>query len=160
MQVAEPTEQKECLNKLKSYQVAQIGDPKLCEQIDGNRNSCIMNIAAADNDVELCKEIDDKVMQDECINIIIHAFAWQEDNVTLCYQAPDEQNKLSCIKRVIQEHQDLAYCDESIISTNGLFDDCRSIIMINQVIANNDTSICEQIPVQDYKDMCFTEFAL
>ncbi|MBT6691237.1 hypothetical protein HOB10_02815 [Candidatus Parcubacteria bacterium] len=157
---ADADEQEECLERLRVYQINQIGKPEMCDQLDTSRDSCLMNIAVGDNDTNICKDISDQDLQKECINLIIHSYALQQDDASICYEAFDEENKLNCMKAVAHEHQDLDYCDTDIMVNNDLGDTCRSIVLINHVSANNDNSICEQIPLQDYKDMCFTEFAL
>jgi len=160
LQSADSNEQEECLDKLKSYQISQVGRVDLCQQLDDNRDSCIINIAVGNNNLDVCQQISDQAIKDDCISTIVNSLAIQKDDISVCYQAIDDASKKYCMQSVTYNHNDLSYCDSDIINNNGFVEECRSIVLINQVAQNNNTSLCEQIPLQEYKDMCFTEFAL
>ena len=133
LQIANANEQNECLDKLKTYQINQLGRPELCQQLDNEQDNCFLNAAVAKYDIDICDEIDSDTIKNECKDTLIYKTAWESGDVAVCYQASNDDERLRCIERVMQEQTDLDNCDDNIITSNDLTELCQSYVLLNQV---------------------------
>lgn len=150
-------EKNDCLATLKIRQVNILDKVEYCGQLSGSKkDTCIKTMAFKNNDLELCASIADNDVMKYCKDNLTKFKAQKDKNVLLCLDL-GEAAKDQCITSVFSNETDIAYCDTDVIQNNNLTDTCQSIIYTNQAISQNNPSVCDQIPIGEYKDMCHLE---
>ncbi len=153
-------EKNDCLDTLKIRQVSILAKSEYCSQLSGSKkDTCFKNIAFKNNDLSLCDSIQNSDARQYCKDNITLLKAQKDKNILLCLDLADDY-KNQCIAGVFTNEVDVAYCDTDVVSQNNLADTCRSIIYSNQAFVQNDSSICEQIPLDNYKESCFAELSI
>ena len=150
-------EKNDCLNTVKIRQVSILGKAELCDQVSGSKKDvCYRNMAFKDDDLGLCASIDNQDIREDCQNDLTKFKAQKDKNILLCLDL-NEDSKNQCIRGVFSNETDVAYCDVDVVVNNGISDICKSIIYTNQAFSQNDSSLCKQIPLFEYKEGCITE---
>ena len=147
-------EKEECLEMLKSLQVTFLEDEELCEQLDDQKDQCFKNLAINKKDIEICNKIEDESLKVFCMDFIYQYQAETEGNVELCDNIQENFQKEICIESVFEYAGSIEMCNSDYITNNNLVDKCMSIILLKRAILLNDFDMCEQIPLEEYKEEC------
>lgn len=150
-------EKDECLDKMRLMQVLLLDKPELCNELEYYKDNCFSEQAFKRKDLQLCDSIIDSSSKNFCKNLLTHTKALKKNDITLCSNINDNNRKQDCISGVISRQDDLSFCDSEFIANNNFINECKSIILSHQAWENNDPSICEQIPLESYKEVCFEE---
>ncbi|HAH04297.1 MAG: hypothetical protein UV78_C0019G0007 [Parcubacteria group bacterium GW2011_GWA2_43_17] len=153
---AEP-DSTECLDRVQLQQVFILDNPDLCSQLSGQQDKCYENFAYSRNDLKYCDLIQNQAAKSGCVDLVSHVSALNNDNIALCDNINSETRKSDCRSGVMTNHNDLSYCDLSYIQNNNLVDECYSIIFSNQARQSNNSALCDQVPLDNYKLSCFSE---
>lgn len=153
-------EKNDCLETLKIRQVSILDNAEYCNQLSGSKkDTCFNNMAFKNNDLSLCASIESQTAKSNCQDQLTKFKAQKDKNVLLCLDLSHDF-KDQCIVGVFSNETDAAYCDTDVVKNNSLVDICQSIIYRTQAFEQKDSSICEQIPLNDYKDSCFVELSI
>ena len=147
-----------CLEIVKSLQVTFLDKPELCNQLDDQKDQCLKNLALHRQDQALCDLIDDASLKRFCTDSLSSGQARKENDISLCGKIEGENQRNDCIDNIIELQGDLSFCDSEFIINNDLSDRCQSIILLRESSYNDDSSICEQIPLELYRDICYRNF--
>jgi len=69
-----------------------------------------------------------------------------------------QQSKQDCLASIFGQQKDLSFCGQEVVKNNSLTDVCRSLILLNQAATTGNKSLCQQIPLADYKNNCLVEY--
>ena len=148
-----------CLEIVKSLQVTILDKPELCEQLDSQKDQCLKNLAIHRKDQALCDLIEDSSLKRFCTDSLKYSQAMKENDIILCDDIVGKNQKDDCVERFIERENDLSFCDSEFIINNDLSNKCKSIILLNKSSHNDDPNICEEIPLEMYKDICLRRFS-
>ncbi|RJQ35185.1 hypothetical protein C4566_01080 [Candidatus Parcubacteria bacterium] len=152
-----PAEKDDCLATLKIRQVSILDNPELCNQLSGEKKDvCFKNMAYKGSDYDLCAYISNQETKKTCQDDMLIAKAKKDKNILLCLDLAGDIKNI-CISSVLSGETDVSYCEVDTVKNNSLTDICQSIIYSNQAFAQGDRSICENIPLSDYKEGCLGE---
>lgn len=155
----EEQKKNDCLGSLLSYQVGLIDKPELCQQLSGQyKDNCYNNMAAKRLDLSLCQNIDDQTKKTECSDSINLSKAMDNNDPNSCLGISDEDEKNRCMEVVFFSQSELSFCSNSVVVDNGFQDLCQSMVLTNQAFINADISICDQVPLEDYKQSCKDQY--
>lgn len=150
-------EQQDCFDSVFMQQVVILNQPELCSQLSSYQDRCFESLAYKNKDLELCNSITKSNTRNSCKDLLTHLKALEDNNIVLCNSIINEVKRDNCFSGVMSQQNDLNYCNSEFISNNNLFNQCQSIILSNQAWQNSDTTLCEQIPLESYKQACFEE---
>lgn len=149
----------DCYDSIKIRQASIVANAGLCNQLSGkSKDTCFRNIAYKNNDMGICANISDQNMKSECQKDMTVVKAQKDKNIVLCLDLSQE-NRNSCVSSVLSGEADENYCSNDFVTDNGLSDICKSVIYMNKAFVQGDSSICEQIPLEEYKAACVSELS-
>ena len=148
-----------CMEIVKSLQVTFLDKPELCNQLDKQKDQCFKNLAIHRQDINLCNSISDSSLRTFCKDSIKSSQILKENDIALCDDIVGKNQKDDCVERFIERENDLSFCDSEFIINNDLSNKCKSIILLNKSSHNDDPNICEEIPLEMYKDICLRRFS-
>ena len=149
------------------YELAlKSGDEEACLLIsnDRSRNICVKHVALQLLDTNLCQDIIDQEEKDNCFNEVNLAKAENNKDLSLCNQIIDEMLKLTCLERIISQGINATECNQIPLRYSPrtpennyeteLRDLCVSKVLHKQAVANNNESLCEEIPLRYIMAKC------
>ena len=143
-----------CLEMIKLSQAIFLEDEILCEQLDTQRDNCLSNIAFNKDDIDICEKISDQRRKQACFDEIYIQRASGLNSIELCDRVEEEFKQKMCIEDVLSFQQDIEFCNSEYIVGNNMVNKCESIILLNRATLLNDFDMCEQIPLEEYKEEC------
>ena len=131
-------EQERCIEE-----IAAQGTHELCKQLDESQiNSCILQVAVELQDIDICEEADS--LRDRCIN----AFAYNQQDHTICSQIDEREEQDSCVSYIAVNSKNLTLCEEAGLRENS----CKTTIAREEVLPE----VCETIEDKFDQETCWS----
>ncbi len=146
----------DCLADLQIQQLMVVNRLDLCPQTIAE-DSCYYYLAVNNSNSQGCNQIADQSLKSDCLNSVYQSQASSQKNINSCASISDESLKDNCYQNIFYQQTDLAFCDEQAVVNNNLKNKCQSLILFNQAVRQGDSAICQQIPLDEYKQSCLAE---
>lgn len=146
----------DCLTELNITQIVVLNKPNLCSQVS-QPDDCLNLLALNYLNTDACNQINQTEKKVACLDYVYNTQATQQNNLNLCVNISDNNIKQGCFDSIISQQSNESYCNNSEIVKNNLQDKCKSLILFNQAIINNNSGLCQQIPLEDYRQSCLEE---
>jgi len=135
----------------------------LCQEITDNTITeiCVNTILEAkDVESQYSVSCDSRENPEECINSSLRRFTLGNQDISLCEEISDEDEKIKCQDEVNMFNAlinlDRSYCIN--ISTNQNKILCEDEISSSEAIVKQDVEICNQIKTDSLRQQCFLDF--
>lgn len=153
----------DCLERIKIDQVLILEDDDLCSNIDETdeqKNICFSRLAESKDDLNICEKINDQKIKDDCKDQVYFSRIrknqeeGKESDIELCEKIKGEFMREMCLEEFLMTAKNISVCNSDFILTENWQDKCQSIVLLNQAVKQEDTLICQQIPLADYQNNC------
>ncbi len=135
----------------KDQEQTRIISTSKCDKLEdgGDKWRCYYSIAEEERAIEVCDKIPELKYKEDCYYII----ALVKNNISICNQITiDVQNEI-CVKNF----EKWANIDCSVLEE---YDVLQSNCLKHSGIINNNLTICNEIPIQSYRDSCIKHVTL
>jgi len=117
-----------------------------------SKDTCYYLLAQELSDKKVCGNISSAEEKSACFDTVIIGQARQQKNLDLCQTISDETKKDGCALGILDlEHYTADKCNELDGRVKEL---CISQVLFAEAVGKNDTALCGQIPLEDYKAEC------
>jgi len=150
------SKKQDCLDSVKMEQAMLLDNSFFCNQLSTYKDKCYERFALREKDIKLCDSILNSNKKSSCSDTLTNTQAVEDNNINLCNNITSDSKKDACISSLIRRN-DLDFCQNQFITSNNLEDKCLSLNYTKQAWQNNDPALCEQVPLESYKQTCLDE---
>lgn len=144
----------ECQDRVNFEIATQNKDLELCKTIsEANLNSsCVINIISQNQYNEQdCEKLEDSNQKNLCLGHVLYEEATTKNDISLCQKIPGEGNNSECLNSIINEHDNLDYCQSL---PDELQETCVQIIARKLAFEKKDKSLCDKISDSGIQNEC------
>jgi len=139
-------------NKIRCIRwVAMREDHAYCEYIEDEKQKeiCYAECASWNEDVAICNYLEEGHEKDECAAVVKSTIATKNLDMNSCLNISVMEYQNLCFENIAQFYG-IDYCEDL-----GEFKDrCISVIYFNQAHLDRNISLCEEIPLYNYREVC------